>query len=735
MIDQTSQFFAILTNVGVAKQANADALGITWKITQMGVGDANGADPIPSATQTALINERRRAPLNQLKVDPANSAVIIAEQVIPAEVGGWWIREIGLYDADNDLVAIANCAPSFKPLLTQGSGRTQIVRMNLVVSNSASVELKIDPSVVLATRSYVDQKVLDELNKQDFKHSVLVATTGPIALNGLQTIDGVAITAGKRVLVKSQAASQDNGLYVAAVGAWARTDDADASAEMTPGLFVHVEQGTANSDSVWQLTTDAPIVLGTTALTFEMVVGRTGITAGTYRSITVDKNGRVIGATNPTTLAGNGIVDAYTKAEVEAMIAQASALPVGTQVSFPVNSIPPGFLERDGSVKSIALYPDLAAYLGGAFNRGDEGVGNFRLPESRGEHERGWDHGRGVDVGRAVGSWQDESFKSHVHSATRAGFMSNEYPNSQGTMGTGGSVTYAGQGLQMSATAATGGAETRGRNVAVVMCIKAWNAPINQGNVDIAALVAMVEALRVNGPVVGTARKLKASIPVAAPTVTYTADEIVLESGLGGFSYKLVNISATLNLGALTGLGYMDTGAAPVNSFVAVYLLYNPVTKLYGAIGVNATAVDVPEVYGGNFAPAGYTASALLGVLPTNASAQFKPGKQGGRTFHFPYVSALATSVMTVPYVAFNLAAYIPKNTRTVSGALACNGTGSMNSSIAADSIGSGWRYYSNTNAAGSAPFDDLIVDTPQTLYYSAQQATLFTVFLSAYTI
>ena len=159
MIDQTSQFFAILTNVGVAKQANADALGIAWKITQMGVGDANGADPIPSATQTALINERRRAPLNQLKVDPANSAVIIAEQVIPAEVGGWWIREIGLYDADNDLVAIANCAPSFKPLLTQGSGRTQVVRMNLLVSNSASVELKIDPSVVLATRSYVDQKV------------------------------------------------------------------------------------------------------------------------------------------------------------------------------------------------------------------------------------------------------------------------------------------------------------------------------------------------------------------------------------------------------------------------------------------------------------------------------------------------------------------------------------------------------------------------------------------------
>lgn len=158
MINQNSQFLAILTNVGVAKQANADALGVPWKITQMGVGDANDTDPVPSATQTRLINEKRRAPLNQLKVDPTNAAIIVAEQVIPAEVGGWWIREIGLYDADGDLVAIANCAPSFKPLLTQGSGRTQVVRINLLVSNSSNVELKIDPSVVLATRAYVDSK-------------------------------------------------------------------------------------------------------------------------------------------------------------------------------------------------------------------------------------------------------------------------------------------------------------------------------------------------------------------------------------------------------------------------------------------------------------------------------------------------------------------------------------------------------------------------------------------------
>lgn len=165
MVDQNSQFYAILTKVGAAKQANADALGVPWKITQMAVGDANGTDPTPNATQTNLINEWRRAPLNLLKVDDQDPAIIVAEQVIPADVGGHWIREIALYDADGDMVAVANCAPTYKPLLSQGSGRTQVVRMNLIVSSSSNVQLKIDPAVVLATRGYVDAAILSVLPK------------------------------------------------------------------------------------------------------------------------------------------------------------------------------------------------------------------------------------------------------------------------------------------------------------------------------------------------------------------------------------------------------------------------------------------------------------------------------------------------------------------------------------------------------------------------------------------
>ncbi|WEJ72833.1 phage tail protein [Pseudomonas sp. PSE14] len=264
-------YYALLTTIGAGKLANATALGTTLKITQLAVGDGGGNVPTPDASRTALVNEVRRAPLNQLSIDPANSAQIIAEQVIPEEVGGWWIREMGLYDEAGALIAYANCAPSYKPQLAEGSGRTQTVRIVLIVSNAASVELKIDPSVVLATREYVDNSIVTALNRLDYKQSVRAATTASITLSGLQTLDGVALAAGDRVLVKNQSNAVDNGLYVVAANAWKRATDADESSEVTPGLTVTVESGTAQADSVWQLVTDGAVVLGTTALLFQNI--------------------------------------------------------------------------------------------------------------------------------------------------------------------------------------------------------------------------------------------------------------------------------------------------------------------------------------------------------------------------------------------------------------------------------------------------------------------------------
>ena len=136
-------------------------LGSKLNLTQMAVGDANGVLPTPDPAQTKLINQKRIAPLNLLSVDPNNQSQIIAEQIIPENEGGFWIREIGLYDDEGVLIAVANCPETYKPQLQEGSGRTQTIRMILVVTNIEAITLKIDPSVVLATRKYVDDEVLE----------------------------------------------------------------------------------------------------------------------------------------------------------------------------------------------------------------------------------------------------------------------------------------------------------------------------------------------------------------------------------------------------------------------------------------------------------------------------------------------------------------------------------------------------------------------------------------------
>lgn len=156
-----AKYYAILTNLGAAKLANATALGTTLKITTMAVGDGGGTLPTPDAARMALVNEVRRAPVNSVFIDTANANQVIVEQVIPESEGGFWIREIGLFDESGVMIAVANCAETYKPQLQEGSGRTQVVRMVLIVNSAAAVELKVDPSVVLATRAYVDAAVIE----------------------------------------------------------------------------------------------------------------------------------------------------------------------------------------------------------------------------------------------------------------------------------------------------------------------------------------------------------------------------------------------------------------------------------------------------------------------------------------------------------------------------------------------------------------------------------------------
>ncbi|WP_095159180.1 phage tail protein [Pseudomonas sp. Irchel 3E13] len=338
MTDQNSQFFAILTAVGEAKQANADALGVPWTFAQMGVGDANGADPIPDRLQTRLINERRRAPLNTVKVDPGNASIIIAEQVIPPDVGGWWIREIGLYDAAGDLVAVANCAPSFKPLLSQGTGKTQVVRLNLIVTSTANVQLKIDPSVVLATREYVDNKILDVLppTKTDGvftqvkidKRGVVLQGYNPTTLAGYDIRDAYTKTVMDAALVRK--ADKDKALVVGEVSQQVPVLAANQSGSGYEASAIQIREGGQVGDAQsadgfgpavgfnWLGKVSGRLFMSAAGLLKwngkELLTEATSYTQAQINTALNTK------ADKATTLAGYGINNAYTAPQIDGFL-------------------------------------------------------------------------------------------------------------------------------------------------------------------------------------------------------------------------------------------------------------------------------------------------------------------------------------------------------------------------------------------------------------------------------
>ncbi|RRO12120.1 phage tail protein, partial [Pectobacterium aquaticum] len=210
----STKYFVLLTNIGAAKLANATVLGSHLDITHMAVGDGGGTLPTPNPAQTALINEKRRAGINTLSIDPVNANQIIAEQVIPENEGGFWIREIGLFDAEGELIAIGNCAETYKPLLQEGSGRIQTVRMILIVSSTDAVTLKIDPTVVLATRGYVDN-VIDAHEKSRKHPDGTLNAKGFVQLSSATNSDSELLAATPKA-VKAAVTAANNAATAAA---------------------------------------------------------------------------------------------------------------------------------------------------------------------------------------------------------------------------------------------------------------------------------------------------------------------------------------------------------------------------------------------------------------------------------------------------------------------------------------------------------------------------------------
>ncbi len=505
----TVKYYAILTNQGAARLANATMLGSKLNLTQMAVGDANGVLPTPDPAQTKLINQKRIAPLNLLSVDPNNQSQIIAEQIIPENEGGFWIREIGLYDDEGVLIAVANCPETYKPQLQEGSGRTQTIRMILVVTNTEAITLKIDPAVVLATRKYVDDKISE--HEQSRRHPDASLTAKGFTQLSSATNSTSETLAATPKAVKA-AYDLANGKYTAQDATTARkglvqlssaTNSTSETLAATPkavkaaydlanGKYT-AQNATTTQKGLVQLSSATNSTSETLAATpkavkaaYDLANGRQPanaiLTALAGLATAADKLPYFTGvdraALTALTSVGRAILSKpSTQGVLDYLgLGEGSALPVGVPVPWPSATPPTGWLKCNGAAFDKVKYPHLAtAYPSG------------KLPDLRGEFIRGWDDGRGIDAGRALLSIQTGMLEKHRHIVVaNDGYDSKEewelatIFRRAYTQGRGIDAADAGGTLIPSPTlhtrgsiGNTGGSETRPRNIAFNYIVRA----------------------------------------------------------------------------------------------------------------------------------------------------------------------------------------------------------------------------------------------------------------------
>lgn len=504
------QFYTVLTDIGQAKMANAIALGTTIEIAAMAVGDGGGTLPNPDSTREALVNELRRAAINRVEVDADNPSWLIVEQVLPPDDGGWTIREVGIFDTDGDLIGYGNYPETYKPTLDQGSGRTLTIRMVLEVSHTAAVTLRVDPSVVLATREYVDSEI--DKHAQSRNHPVATESAkGMITLSteeeAFQGDESSKAMSSLRVhqafrrfgLGSSLAATVTDadlinrtGVYgtahygsystlnVPVSGAgntiWHHEWDENAATQVfvsfgSDGMFFRRK---ANGDwNPWVMLWDK------NNLTPEKI-GAFSSEGGEIEGLVKINNGNDILLSAPELNPDDPGDVVFLKSSGEALdrifwsLTEGALSTVGGKIwdagnndmvsaicPFPLHQPPSGWLKCNGAAISRDLYSNLFSKIGTMFGAGD-GSTTFNLPDLRGEFVRAFDDARGVDLGRSLGSHQMDEFRSHSHGGVPARYTDGD----RGTVSSTFSVD------DMGSTFSSGGNETRPRNVALLYCIK-----------------------------------------------------------------------------------------------------------------------------------------------------------------------------------------------------------------------------------------------------------------------
>lgn len=384
-----AEFKTIHTNSGLIAMAQAEATGTPINLTHMAVGDGNGNEVTPDEGQSTLVREMYRASVNRVFQDPSQPKRFTAELVIPGSVGGFVLREVGVFDQAGSLFAVGNLPPTYKPDSGEGAYADTVVRLEFMVANADVVTLQIDPAVAVATQIWVTNNITAA-------KLIPGGTTGQ-GLFKESNVDGDYVwkdPTDANVVVDT--IEEDQTL---AAGQTIVT----LAITTTYGLAVYIngdrlrrDQWTADPLDETKLTLAASYPDGTKFVAVQ------NEPAGSSPAPLVKSLNLSDVQNKPVARQNLGV---YSKAEVD------QRSPVGVVDHYAAQTPPPGWLVRDGSAISRTAYSDLFAVIGVTFGPGD-GFNTFNLPDDRGIFDGGWG---GLSSGIAFGSYRPDQLKSHSH--------------------------------------------------------------------------------------------------------------------------------------------------------------------------------------------------------------------------------------------------------------------------------------------------------------------------------
>ena len=440
-----AQYRTIHTSYGLTRMIESEALGVPINLTHMAVGDGAGNPVTPSTNMTQLVRELYRAPVNRVYRDPATPTKFIAELVVPAAVGGFTLREVGVFDAQGGLFVVGNLPPIYKPRAIEGAYGDTVVRVEFLATNADVVALQIDPNVAVVTQTWIANNVTAA--------NLIPGGTAGQVLTKRTNADG-------DVQWRDPA---DANVVVAVIEDKQELADGQTVVTLvnttTSGLAVYVNgerlsRGPGANE--WQPDPAEPttqVLLGQAYPAGSVFLAVQNEPAGSVPT-PLERSKNFADLENVATARAN--LDVYSKMEVDAMV------PPGTIAFFARNSAPPGWLKCNGAAVSRTAYARLFAAIGTTFGPGD-GFNTFNLPDLRGEFVRGWDDGRGVDPGRVFGSRQTDQLRAHTHTVAAGSREGDNLAN----------FTHGGSTDSPAvSTSSTGGSETRPRNIALLACIR-----------------------------------------------------------------------------------------------------------------------------------------------------------------------------------------------------------------------------------------------------------------------